>query len=133
MNQFIFKSRWIAIAFTVLTLFSVYTLVGDEDDGLLGTVQGGVIEQRDEAAAQLAQVGSVSESAPPPAPPEMMDDTEFVDDAELLDDASGIDPSPEGEDYGSDEGTDSGDGIEYVNGVPVMNGDSGSSEESYDE
>jgi len=111
MNQFIFKSRWIAIAFTVLTLFSAYMLVGGDGDGsVLGNMQGAVIDQRDETVQQLAAVGS--EGPPPPAAEEMMDDTEFVDDSELIDDAGGSDPTPEGEDGGFAD--DGGDGPQFI-------------------
>lgn len=113
MNQFIFKSRWIAIAFTVLTLFSAYMLVGGDGDGsVLGNMQGAVIEQHDETTQQLAMVGT--EAPPPPGATEevMMDDAEYVDDAELIDTASGTDPAPEGEDGGFAD--DGGDGPQFI-------------------
>ncbi len=110
MNQFIFKSRWIALAFTVLTLFSAYTLVGSEDDGsVLGSVQASGTVPLAAAAAPVVPAGTVlgAETAPPT--PEVMDDSEFVDDDELIDDASGTDPVPDGGD-GGDDGGDVGDG-----------------------
>ncbi len=126
MNQFLFKSRWIAIAFAVLTLFSTYMLVGDEDDGSrLGSVQGAAIAQRDQTAGQLAAIGTAEPVVVEPPPEAMLDDVEFVDDGELIDDASGSDPSVEGGDEGdyADSG-DGGDGPLSADEVEIVDGES---------
>ena len=107
MNQFIFKSRWIAIAFATLTLFSVWALVGDENDGgLFGGVRDDLVEQRDETADQLSSISA--EPPPTQAAPEMLVEEEFVDDSELIDGAMGEDPTPDGGE--PDSGADDGDG-----------------------
>lgn len=112
MNQFIFKSRWIAIAFAALTLFSVYAFVGGEDDGgLFGGIKGDLTDQVDETGSQLAAIGT-AEPVPTEAPPEMMVEEEFFDDTELVDSASGEDPSPDGGDESmveDDVGPENGD------------------------
>lgn len=103
MNQFIFRNRWIALAFVAMTLLSVYTLVGDEDGGLLTNVAGGIEQRAGTDPAQLTQAPPLP-SGPAVVMPQgeemAMDDTEFVDDSELVDEAGGMDPSPMGESEG---------------------------------
>lgn len=119
MNQFIFKSRWIAIAFAALTLFSVYAFVGGEGEGgLFGGIRGDLTDQVDDTQSQLAAIGT-AEPVPTEAPPEMMVDEEFLDDSELIDSASGEDPTPGGGDESmmeDDVGADSG---EIEDGTPA--------------
>lgn len=104
MNQFLFKNRWFALAFVGAILLGVYVLVGEGRSGsLLGNVQGSVAGQRDEAEAQLAQIGTVNADAPPPAiePDQAVSDDEFYgDDGDLIDSADGTDPNPEEEEAG---------------------------------
>ena len=125
MNQFIFKSRWIAVAFATLTLFSVYAFVGGEEDGgLFGGIRGDIVDQRDQTAEQLAAIETVQPVAEA-APPEMMVEEEFVDDTELIDSASGEDPTPEGAEFDSADGDDAGPDDTYV--------EEGTSPEGYSE
>ncbi len=114
MNKFLFKSRWIALAFAALTLFSTYMLIGGEKDrSLLANVQGGTIAQQDQAGSQLVQPGPPPEGLPEGgAANQPPDNPEFLDDAELIDDASGYDPSPAEDNYDSDQGIVYEDGQE---------------------
>ena len=101
MNQFIFKSRWIAIAFAVLTLFSAYVFIGGWRDSET-PADGAPVD------AQVAQ--GTGEPTPAATSDQSMDDTEFVDDEELIDDASGDDPNPsDGDSVDNGDDSDSGD------------------------
>lgn len=108
MNQFVFKSRWIAIAFAVLTLFSAYVFIGGWNDG--SETEG--VEGSPPADAQVAQ--GTAEAAPVENVEQAADAVEFLDDEELIDDAAGEDP-----------GADSGDGDSPDGGGEVDSGDSG--------
>ena len=100
-NQFIFKSRWIAAAFAAMMLFSTYMLVGNEDDaGTLGAVAV-VPDQPDFVPLTVPE--PVSEDVPQVVTDEMVDDMEFVDDGELIDEATGEDPSSGDSDGGFSE------------------------------
>lgn len=119
MNQFIFKSRWIALAFAAFTLVSVYALVGEEDgSSLLGSVQGSVGAE----SAPMPGGGLIDAPLPSGQPVVQgetsmdmaIDDAEFVEDEELIDAATGEPTDVQFED-------DAARQIEYVNGVPVVN------------
>lgn len=119
MNQFIFKSRWIALAFAAFTLVSVYALVGDEDgNSLLNSVQGSGSAEN----APMPGGGLVNAPLPSGEPVVQgetsmdmdVDDAEFVEDEELIDAATGEDTDIQFED-------DAARPIQYVNGVPIVN------------
>ena len=91
-NQFLFKNRWIALAFVVFTLLTVYTLVGTEDDA---SVLAGIAAQQQQDQAELAAVEA------PPQPDYQADqgladyaEDAYLSDEELIDPATGIDPTP---------------------------------------
>ncbi|WP_155806070.1 hypothetical protein [Erythrobacter litoralis] len=96
-----FRSRGGALAFTGITLISVATLVGtEEEDGALADS----IAQIEQQGAQFRdQAGDLEQSAPvetAPSPeqvPQQPVATEFVPDDELIVDPTGFDPTPDPE------------------------------------
>jgi hypothetical protein len=115
MNQFIFKSRWIAIAFAVLTLFSTYVVVS----GFGGGAEADSTEGAQPAVAQADP--AAAEQQPPATFDDSEDEPEFVDDEELIDDAGGNDPSPDDGEVTSADSDDSNDFAESDGAVHAVN------------
>src|SRR3990167_7587894 len=107
MYQFLFKNRWIAIAFVVMTLVSVRAIVGGEgEDSLLSRTQKDLAAQRAGIKSAMADLDVDPESiaAQQVAAPVSTDPIiGFTPDEELVDNASGFDPTPEIEDAGEFE------------------------------
>ncbi len=88
-----FRNRWLALGFVVMTLLGVYGIVGsDEEGGVLTQAQTAIEEQR-------AAIEEVEETELVPPPQEQVEETAFLSDDELIDqaegdDTSGFDPSP---------------------------------------
>ena len=121
MYQWLFRNKWVAIAFVILTLVSVQALVGHEgDDSVISRTQSQVIQQRQRMQDQADSLATDPASVPPPEVirdrPPVADETGWVDDDELIDDAEGFDPTPDVEqpddpsaDIGDDNSKDDGD------------------------
>lgn len=103
MYQFLFKNRWFALAFVVMTLASVSTLVGsDGEETVLSRTKDNIIGQKDgadQAAAILARPDIHQMSGDDADSP-----TEFATDEELIDNAEGFEPEPEFGEEIADEG-----------------------------
>jgi hypothetical protein len=88
-----FGNRWLALGFVMMTLLSVYAIVGsDEEGGVLTRAQNAIEEQR--AAIEGFEDAELSQPAR-----EQAEETSFLSDEELIDpaegdDTSGFDPSP---------------------------------------
>jgi len=95
MYRLMFGNRWFALGFVMVTLLSVYAIVGSDDEaGVLTRAQSAIEEQR-AAIDEFEQ----TELAPPPMHDPQADETTFLSDEELIDpaegdDTSGFDPSP---------------------------------------
>lgn len=95
MYRLMFGNRWFAIGFVVMTLLSVYAIVGSgEDGGVLTQAQTAIEEQR--AAVEEFER---TELSPPSTAEPQAEETSFLSDEELIDpaegdDTSGFDPSP---------------------------------------
>ena len=129
MNHFVFKTKWVALAFAALTLFTAY-MVAD------GSTSEGPPDASSEISDTPPEVGQATPEAALPPPPDQMDDSEFVDDEALIDDANGDAPSPpdggdgsSDDDYGASNDGDSGNSVvssqppQYTpDGTPIVPG-----------
>lgn len=94
MYRLMFGNRWVALGFVMMTLLSVYAMVGsDEEGGVLTQAQSAIEEQR----AALEEF-EATETVPPvqevhEANATFLSDEELIDQAQG-DDTSGFDPSP---------------------------------------
>lgn len=102
MYQFLFRNKWAALAFVILTLVSVQVLVGREGEkSVISRTQDQLIEQRQHMRQSIDDLGNdpaASGVVPPGAgSATATQDAEvgFGDDEELIDDAAGFDPTPE--------------------------------------
>ena len=94
MYKFLFKNRWIALAFVVITMVSVKTLVGSEgENGMISRTQGDLLAQREEMRAAMSDLATApaTTQAAPGTSSSMMG---FTPDEDLIDDTSGFDPTP---------------------------------------
>jgi len=117
--QFLFKNRWIALAFVGFTLLSVYTLVGTEDDASVLGAMTGIAAQPDQNPAEMSIVEQ------PQQPEYLADDgmADFADDAyvgdeELIDPATGTDPTPMDGAEGAPD--DMGGSPDSADDIPIM-------------
>ncbi len=95
MYRLMFGNRWFALGFVMMTLLSVYAIVGSDDEGgVLTRAQSAIKEQR-AAIEEFEQ----NELSPPPTRNLQSEEATFLSDEELIDqaegdDTSGFDPSP---------------------------------------
>ena len=104
MYQFLFKYKWAAFAFVILTLVSVQVLVGREGEkGVISLTQDQLLEQRQhlqQAKDDLGNDPAAADVVPPDAGSATNTEDPEVglgDDEELIDEAAGLDPTPEEE------------------------------------
>ena len=99
MYRWLFKNKWVAIAFVILTLVSVQSLVGrnGDEDSAISRTKSQLISQRQQMQHQVDQMSL--DQPPQDAVPDQPSDAEttFADDNDLIDDARGFDPTPETE------------------------------------
>lgn len=97
MYRWLFKNKWVAIAFVILTLASVQSLVGKngKDESVISRTQSQLIAQRKQMQQQIDEMnaGQDGQDAIPGPPSDA--ETGFAADDELIDDAKGFDPTPE--------------------------------------
>ena len=96
MYQWLFRNKWVAVAFVILTLASVQALVGrDGEDSVISRTKGELIERRQQMQQQMDELSAEpANQAAIPGPPTAID-TGFAEDDDLIDDAEGFDPSPD--------------------------------------
>ena len=110
MYQWLFRNKWVAIAFVILTLASVQALVGREGEGsVISRTKSQLIERHDKMQEQIGSM-SADPAAPVviPGPPTAVE-TGFAEDDDLIDDATGFDPTPDAE-QPDDPSVDLGEG-----------------------
>ena len=89
MRGYMFRSRWGALAFVVLSAVGAASLIGGEEDkGVLLNAAHDIQQQRSAMEATMA-----GEEPPPIAVPSGAA-AEFTSDEELIEDAAGFDPTP---------------------------------------
>ena len=102
MYQFLFRNKWAAIAFVVLTLVSVQMLVGSEGEkSVISRTQDQLLDQRQHMQQTMDDLGNGPplaelDAGPDAGPGTNAEGTDvgLADDKELIDDAAGLDPSP---------------------------------------
>lgn len=95
MYRLMFGNRWFALGFVMMTLLSVYAIVGSGDEGGVLTRAQSAIEEQRAAIEEFEQ----TELSPPPARDQQAQEASFLNDEELIDqaegdDTTGFDPSP---------------------------------------
>jgi len=112
MYQFLFRNKWAALAFVVLTLASVQYLVGREgEDSAISRTQDNLISQRDTIQRSMDDMGLEPDRSrgfdmPEGARESDSQPMDFTPDEDLIDDASGFDPTPDEEYFYEDGPTD---------------------------
>lgn len=96
MYRHLFRNRWIALAFVLMTVASAASLVGTEDhDGVIDKATAQLHDQKAQFAAEAEELAKPTRShtvitldEPPP------EDAEELNDEDLIDPGTGIDPTP---------------------------------------
>ena len=99
MYRWVFKNKWVAVAFVILTLASVQSLVGKngKDGSMISRTKGQLIAQRKQMQHQIDEMSPDQTAQDAASGPPSDVETGFADDDDLVDDAKGFDPTPETE------------------------------------